>query len=244
MTADAAPGIRSGRRPPFVCCFCPQGKQFRKKKHLTRVKICSILNIVQYEERRRYTEGDGSMNKVVTSAKEILKAGRELAEQKGMQAVNMRSVAAACGVAVGSVYYYFPSKAELTAAIVRDIWEDILGRGEAAAGFDSFTEHVSWLYERLRSGTEGAASFFAEHSLGFGGEAKGKGKRVMKDYLGRVEGALAHTLRRDRRVRSGVFSEELTEEAFAGFVLRSILGELSGGEGCGLLLAVIRRALY
>ena len=53
------------------------------------------------------------MNTVVTSKEEILRASRELIRQKGWDAVNIRSVAAACGVSVGSIYNYFDSKAAL-----------------------------------------------------------------------------------------------------------------------------------
>lgn len=58
------------------------------------------------------------MNTVVTSKEEILKTSRELIQQKGWSAVNIRSVAAACGVSVGSIYNYFGSKAELVGATV------------------------------------------------------------------------------------------------------------------------------
>ena len=53
------------------------------------------------------------MNTIVTSREEILKASRKLAMEKGWKAVSIRSVAAACGVSVGSIYYYFPSKTAL-----------------------------------------------------------------------------------------------------------------------------------
>ena len=49
------------------------------------------------------------MNTVVTSKEEILKTSRELIQQAGWSAVNIRSVATACGVSVGSIYNYFDS---------------------------------------------------------------------------------------------------------------------------------------
>ena len=52
------------------------------------------------------------MNTMITSKEEILKASRKLIRQKGWEAVNIRAVAAACGVSVGAIYYYFDSKAE------------------------------------------------------------------------------------------------------------------------------------
>ena len=56
------------------------------------------------------------MNKIVTSKDEILHRSRELIRERGLSAISIRSVAAACGVSVGSVYNYFDSKAELVSA--------------------------------------------------------------------------------------------------------------------------------
>ena len=44
------------------------------------------------------------MNAAVTSKEEILKTSRELIRQQGWSSVSIRSVAAACGVSVGSIY--------------------------------------------------------------------------------------------------------------------------------------------
>ena len=53
------------------------------------------------------------MNTIITSKEDILKTSRELIREQGWSAVNIRSVAAACGVSVGSIYNYFDSKADL-----------------------------------------------------------------------------------------------------------------------------------
>lgn len=51
------------------------------------------------------------MNKVVTSKEEILKVSRKLIMEQGWKSVNIRAVAASCGVAVGSIYnYFFPNR--------------------------------------------------------------------------------------------------------------------------------------
>lgn len=70
------------------------------------------------------------MNTIVTSREEILKASRELIRQGGWSAISIRSVAAACGVSVGSIYNYFDSKTELVGATVESVWEEIFHRPE------------------------------------------------------------------------------------------------------------------
>lgn len=72
-----------------------------------------------YNEQCSYW-GD-KMNTIVTSKEEILKTSRELMQRQGWSAINIRSVATACGVSVGSIYNYFSSKTELIGTIVESI---------------------------------------------------------------------------------------------------------------------------
>ena len=66
------------------------------------------------------------MNKAVTSKEDILSVSKEMVAQCGIQAINMRNVAKECGVAVGSVYNYFPSKNDLIIAVIDVIWKEII----------------------------------------------------------------------------------------------------------------------
>lgn len=49
---------------------------------------------------------------------QILRAARSVVMDGGFQQLQMNAVAAAAGIAVGTIYRYFPSRAELCAAIV------------------------------------------------------------------------------------------------------------------------------
>ena len=75
------------------------------------------------------------MNPMATSKADILKISRELIQQNGWAAVNIRAVAAACGVSVGCIYNYFGSKTELVSAAVESIWNDIFHHPEDKAVF-------------------------------------------------------------------------------------------------------------
>ena len=112
------------------------------------------------------------MNTVVTSKAEILKASRELIQQKGWSAVNIRAVAAACGVSVGSLYNYFDSKTELVGATVESVWCEIFHRPEDEAVFQDTQACVAWMYERMEYGCRQYPGFFTLHSLSFRKEDK------------------------------------------------------------------------
>jgi AcrR family transcriptional regulator len=60
----------------------------------------------------------------------ILKAAKRLFARKGYAGVAMEEVAARAGLAVGTLYNYFPSKLALLLAILRRETESLLARGQ------------------------------------------------------------------------------------------------------------------
>jgi TetR/AcrR family transcriptional regulator, cholesterol catabolism regulator len=58
--------------------------------------------------------------------REILRAAAELFRRQGLQATGMRDIAAAAGMAVGNLYYYFEDKQELLAFCQEDALEGLL----------------------------------------------------------------------------------------------------------------------
>lgn len=55
---------------------------------------------------------------------DILAAGRRTAQAHGYAGLNFRDLAEEVGIKAASIYYYFPSKAELATAVARRYWED------------------------------------------------------------------------------------------------------------------------
>ncbi len=79
----------------------------------------------------------------------IVKAGEWLFVRKGYAEVAMEDIAARAGLAVGTIYNYFPSKSALLLAIIRRETESLLARGlkilddpprDAVAAACAFTE--------------------------------------------------------------------------------------------------------
>lgn len=50
---------------------------------------------------------------------------RRIAAQEGLSALSMRTVARACGVALGTLYNYYADKDALLIATVESIWQEI-----------------------------------------------------------------------------------------------------------------------
>ena len=156
------------------------------------------------------------MNTVVTSKEEILKASRELIRQQGWSAVSIRSVAAACGVSVGSIYNYFDSKSALVGAAVESVY-----------------------------GGRQYPGFFTLHSLGFLREERADGKRRMQQTWQHILDGLCAVLRQDTKVRADAFTPQFTVERFADVLFAQMVSALLRQDyDPTAVLELIRRTLY
>lgn len=185
------------------------------------------------------------MNNAVTSKEEILKTSRELIRQQGWSAVNIRSVAAACGVSVGSIYNYFDSKAALVGATVESVWCEIFHRPEDGAVFQDTQVCITWMYGRMEYGCKQYPGFFTLHSLGFMREDKSDGKRRMQQTWQHILEGLCSVLKRDTNVRPDAFTEQFTAEKFADVLFSLMLSALLRQDyDPSSVLEIIRRTLY
>lgn len=185
------------------------------------------------------------MNTVVTSKEEILEASRELIRQQGWSAVSIRSVAAACGVSVGSIYNYFDSKTALVSAAVESVWCEIFHRPENDAVFQDIRSCMIWIYERMEYGCRQYPGFFTLHSLGFMREEKSDGKQKMQQTWQHILEGLCSVLKRDRNIRPDAFTEQFTAETFADVLFSLMLSALLRQDyDPEAVLEIIRRTLY
>ncbi len=185
------------------------------------------------------------MNIVVTSKEEILKTSRKLIQQQGWSAVNIRSVAAACGVSVGSIYNYFDSKAELIGATVESVWCEIFHRPEDESIFQDTQACILWMYGRMQYGCKQYPGFFTLHSMGFMREDKLDGKKRMQQTWQHILEALCSVLKRDPQVRPSAFTESFTVEKFADVLFSLMLSALLRQDyDPSAVLEIVRRTLY
>lgn len=184
------------------------------------------------------------MNPQVTSREAILAQCRQLVTAQGMPAVNMRSVAAACGVALGSLYNYFPSKAHLIAATVESVWDDIFGSQEASLGFASFLQAVSWMAERLQQGSAAYPGFFTLHAMSFARQDRAGGRQLMQQHMQRIKAILRDALHQDPAISKVVFTADFTPEGLIDLVFDAVIAAALQGGDSGSLQGLLRLAFY
>ena len=90
------------------------------------------------------------MNHRVTSTDLILEKALLIAKREGVDKLSIRKIATACGIAVGSVYNYYPDKEALVTAMAEVFWNNIFSDQERLYHHGmSFTQFLEWYYSYL-----------------------------------------------------------------------------------------------
>ncbi|MGN0426774.1 MAG: TetR/AcrR family transcriptional regulator [Agathobacter sp.] len=173
------------------------------------------------------------MKQHVTSQEQILEKTMEIAIREGVDSVSIRKLASACGIAIGSVYNYYPNKEAVIAAVAEQFWDGILNDQEKlyrrGMGFTGFLEqYYSFLYGRLAQYDKGWLSQIA------GSESEKKAIAMLKTVL-----------YDDKRINQSIWNMELNEDAFCEYVMTNIMALLQAGENnCRFFIFLLEHLLY
>lgn len=184
-------------------------------------------------------------NKATITREQILAAAYGIVTEHGLAGLGVREVAQACEVSVGSVYNYFPTKADLVSDVVGMFWENSLAK-EALhprpnEGFLPFCRRlcatIEQMFGKFRSGWLEQAKALDAKSLAMARERENA-------CFGHIERGLAALLRSDPSIDQGVLTGALDPDALGILVWRVIFNSLRQGDNSHqTLLALLEQAL-
>lgn len=187
------------------------------------------------------------MKKGATSKEDILRACRKIVARGSLKAVNMRTVAAECQIALGTLYNYYSNKDELLIATVESVWGDIFHGNEnlLCNDKDSFPEYVNSIFLSLKKGMDEYPNFFVAHSASIATSQRGKAKSIMDQYFVHMKKGMETVLESDLNVNQACFSAAFTRGDFLDFIINHIILLLvEGKEDCRTLIEIIRKIIY
>jgi AcrR family transcriptional regulator len=163
-----------------------------------------------------------------TTRERLLEAAHDLVEEGGYAAASVAAVTERAGVAAGTLYRHFPSKAELFAELFRSVCD----REAAAMEAESDVESVLITFaERALRNPHLAWALIAE-------PVDPLVERERLAYRRRYAAHLAGLLAAD-----GNRSPELTAAALVGGVAEALVGPLAGRADLDDLRTFVRRAV-
>lgn len=189
--------------------------------------------------------GGESVNKSVTSKEELIEIAREIAYGEGISKLSVRRLAAASGIAIGTVYNYFPSKADLVSEVLQEFWRNVFHGSHFQADSHDFLGSVEEIYMRLHRNLAVFRKEFLEDLAGMDKSEKEKSYQAELLYAGHMKAGMLQILERDHRILNGIWTEGFSKEALVEFTFCNMVMLLQEGRGnCNYLKQVLSRLLY
>lgn len=185
------------------------------------------------------------MPKQVIDPEKLVAQAYAIASRDGVSALSVRKVAAACGIAVGSVYGYFPTKADLTAAVLTRFFDENLSDELCAVHLgERFTSYVRRFREALCAArADMSIDWFAEMRRLPSSEQEAL-EAVRAPMLAHIERGLIRVLDADEAVVRSRLVGPLSAERLCRYVLRAVFASLMEGNECETMFALLDAALY
>lgn len=185
------------------------------------------------------------MPKQVIDRDKLIDQAYLIAAREGISALSVRKLAGACGIAVGSVYMYFPTKADLTAAVfTRFFGQALFEECCRVDGRESFTDYVQKLRGALGDAlAQMDVDWFAEMRRLPRSEHEAL-EAARGPMLVHMEQRLQHVLEVDSAVVRSRLIGALSPEKLCPFVLGAIFTSLMEGSDCEPLFALLDASLY
>ena len=160
---------------------------------------------------------------------------------EGVDAINIRRLAAEANIAVGTVYNYFESKQEVLLSLTETYWENALSQMRASVTAARFGQQIAQIITFLR----GKMNDCAEILMRSLHDDAATGRIRMAAMQRMLREALMERLKQDDSIRADAWDSVFTKEAFADFVLANLILLLQQKDSDEqIFLAIIDRILY
>ena len=185
------------------------------------------------------------MPKQIIDKDKLIDQAYSIAAREGISALSVRKLAAACGIAVGSVYMYFPTKADLTAAVfARFFGQALFEECCRVNGSESFVDYVRKLRGALSEAlADMEVDWFAEMCRLPRSEHEAL-EAARGPMLAHMEQGLQHVLEGDPAVVCSRLVGALSPEKLCPFVLGTVFTSLMEGSDCEPLFALLDTSFY
>ncbi|MBE5888968.1 MAG: TetR/AcrR family transcriptional regulator [Lachnospiraceae bacterium] len=173
------------------------------------------------------------MNKRCTTTDIILEQALQIAKKEGIDKLSIRKIASACGIAIGSVYNYYPDKDALVTAVAESFWNNIFSDQEKLyrtnMRFTRFLEqYYSYLYAKMSPYDRSWVRDL-------------EGKIPMQETMKLFQ----KVLKEDERVNPSIWNMEFLPEIFCQYVFKNIMALLQSGEtNCRFFIYLLDNLLY
>ncbi len=176
----------------------------------------------------------------------ILYNANEIALNRGISEISIRAVAKKSGVSVGTVYNYYPSKAEIVVAVIEKFWKEAFEKlNLITLNGENFIEKFQNFYIHLYDYLHNFKQNWLEQISLLNKNVKKLGKKREEEYFSKIRTLIVLLMDSDRNInekfkKDGIFKEKIVEFIFDNMLLMLMKHE----ENIDFFISVLQKALY
>lgn len=154
----------------------------------------------------------------------ILCSAKEIALEQGITKINIREVAKKSGIAIGSVYNYYPKKDDLLVAVIEDFWAEALSKIEFKNLSDkNFYEKIQEIYDNMFEYFHNFKENWLEQLSLLNEQEKKLGRKKENEYFAKIYTMIISLMDSDENLRNKVWDRGITKEKTAEFIFDNMV---------------------
>lgn len=191
-------------------------------------------------------------SKPAISRETILSVAYDRAQRDGISSLGIRTIANECGVAIGTIYNYFPDKASLVTEVVARFWRAAIEEAgvlsSAEESSDGADKSLLAYCRRLAEGLSESlghfqASWLREIST-LDARSLERTRAAEEECFKGICAGIAEHVKSDTAIIRAA-RERLDEDALADFIWKAMFGSIKEGDpSCATLFGLMEMALY
>ena len=175
-----------------------------------------------------------------TSKEEVLQIAYQLAAEQGLDSISARKVSAAAGVAVGTIYNYFPSIDDLLLETISYFFEkNIKEKICKPTADETYLEFCKRIYPVLSDALHTFDQNWTAQIHALNAAAEAQGEKREHEILEHGTDQLAKLLEKDIACGRARISPELSCHDIAKYTLESLLASIRSSEDPKVLFCLL-----
>lgn len=175
----------------------------------------------------------------------ILSAAKDIAASQGVTKMDIRSVAKQSGIAIGTVYNYFPSKGDLLVAVIEDFWEGAFSNVDwGSLTYNDFYNNLEMIYDLLYVYLHKFKENWLDQLSLLKTQEKLIGKQKQNEYFKKIYSRIIALMDMDNGVKHYPWNDIVSKERIAEFIFENMLIMLRKNEkNMSFLTMILKRIL-
>ncbi|KGK89505.1 TetR/AcrR family transcriptional regulator [Clostridium sp. HMP27] len=174
----------------------------------------------------------------------ILSAAKDIAASQGITKMDIRSVAKQSGIAIGTVYNYFPSKGDLLVAVIEDFWEGAFSNVDwQGLAYNDFYSNLEVIYDLLYVYLHKFKENWLDQLSLLKTQEKLFGKQKQNEYFKKMYSRIITLMDMDNDLRDYPWNHIVSKERTAQFIFENMLMMLRKDEKDMKFLTIILKRI-